>query len=200
MCDALRRKIDKKTGEIIKKANGKRVPLKVLRYFPLKPRLQRLFMSSKTASEMTWHNDKRVKDGVMRHSLHSIAWRHFDELHEHFASNPRNVWLGLISDGFQSFNNASSPYCICLVMLVPYNLPPCLCMKQSNFILSMLIPRPNGPGNAIDVYLQPLIEELKELLEVGVETYDASKRQNFNLHVALTWTINDFPAYGMLSG
>ena len=85
-------------------------------------------------------------------------------------------------------------------MLVPYNLPPWFCMKQSKFILSMLIPGPNGPGNAIDVYLQPLIQELKELWEVGVETYNASKNQNFNLYAALIWTINDFPTYGMLSG
>ncbi|KAH0654399.1 hypothetical protein KY289_032077 [Solanum tuberosum] len=64
----------------------------------------------------------------------------------------------------------------------------------------MLIPGPNGPGDAIDTYLQPLIEELKELWEVGIETYDASARKNFKLHASLLWTINDFPAYGNLSG
>ena len=73
-------------------------------------------------------------------------------------------------------------------------------MKQANFILSLIIPGLEGPGDAIDIYLQPLIEELKELWEIGVHTYDASKRQNFKLHAALLWTINDFPAYGMLSG
>ena len=30
-------------------------PVKVLRYFPLIPRLKRLYMSSKTAEEMIWH-------------------------------------------------------------------------------------------------------------------------------------------------
>ena len=49
-------------------------------------------------------------------------------------------------------------------------------MKQGNFILSLIIPGPEGPGVAIDIYLQPLTEELKELWEIGVETYDASKR------------------------
>ncbi|CAN1153447.1 hypothetical protein LINPERHAP2_LOCUS19416 [Linum perenne] len=73
-------------------------------------------------------------------------------------------------------------------------------MKSSNFIISMLIPGPESPGDAIDVYLQPLIAELKELWEVGIQTFDASKRQNFQLHAALMWTINDFPAYGNLSG
>ncbi|XP_059292245.1 uncharacterized protein LOC132045694 [Lycium ferocissimum] len=34
----------------------------------------------------------------------------------------------------------------------------------------------------------------------GVETFDVSLKQNFNLRATLMWTINDFPAYGMLSG
>ena len=44
-----------------------------------------------------------------------------------------------------------------------------------------------------------LIDELKMLLDVGVDTLDVSCGETFRLHVALMWTINDFPAYGMLS-
>ncbi|XP_042979012.1 uncharacterized protein LOC122309566 [Carya illinoinensis] len=58
----------------------------------------------------------------------------------------------------------------------------------------------SAPGNEIDVYLRPLIDELNDLWENGVETYDASRKQSFQLHAALLWTINDFPAYGNLSG
>ncbi|XP_074373767.1 uncharacterized protein LOC141714130 [Apium graveolens] len=47
-------------------------------------------------------------------------------------------------------------------------------MKPENLILSTLIPGPVYPGNEIDVYMQPLIAELKELWAVGIETYDAS--------------------------
>ena len=64
----------------------------------------------------------------------------------------------------------------------------------------MLIPGPNGPGDAIDTYLQPLIEELKELWEVGIETCDASTTTNFKFNASLLWTIKDFPAYCFLSG
>ncbi|XP_015162178.1 uncharacterized protein [Solanum tuberosum] len=124
----------------------------------------------------------------------------FDELHPSFAVDPRNVRLGLTSDGFQPFRNSKTSHSIWPVVLIPYNLPPWLCMKQENFILSMLIPGPNGPGDAIDTYLQPLIEELTEWWDVGIETYDASTRKNFKLHASLLWTINDFPAYGNLSG
>ncbi len=71
-------------------------------------------------------------------------------------------------------------------------------MKQSSFILSMIIPGEKGPRNDIDIYMQPLIEELKQLW-TGVETYDVLRKENFYLCAALLWTINDFPAYANLS-
>ncbi|XP_072087138.1 uncharacterized protein [Arachis hypogaea] len=40
------------------------------------------------------------------------------------------------------------------------------------------------PGNDIDVYLQSLIDELKQLW-AGVNTYDASEKKNFKMHAAL---------------
>ncbi|XP_057442542.1 uncharacterized protein LOC130734207 [Lotus japonicus] len=73
-------------------------------------------------------------------------------------------------------------------------------MIQPNIILTLFISGPKSPGIDIDVYLQPLIDDLKELWDAGIETYDASSRQNFQLCAALLWTINDFPAYDMLSG
>ena len=58
-------------------------------------------------------------------------------------------------------------------------------MKQTFFMLSLLIPGPTAPGNDIDIYLQPLIDELNELWEVGAETYDASTKQNFCMRPAI---------------
>jgi hypothetical protein len=48
-------------------------------------------------------------------------------------------------------------------------------------MMSMLIPGPKSPGINIDVYLQPLIEELKELWEKGVEAWDAKVTKNLTL-------------------
>ena len=67
-------------------------------------------------------------------------------------------------------------------------------------MLSLLILDPTSPGNDIDVYLQPLVEELKELWNVGVKAYNVSSKKSFQMHVALSWTINDFPRYGDISG
>ena len=86
------------------------------------------------------------------------------------------------------------------VVLIPYNLPPWMCMKHTFFLLSLLIPGPTAYGNDIDIYLQPLIDELNDLWDVGVEIYDASTKQNFCMRAPILWTINDFPAYANLSG
>ncbi|KAL4347510.1 hypothetical protein GQ457_17G000020 [Hibiscus cannabinus] len=178
----------------------KKQAAKILRWFPLIPRLQRLFLSSKIAPLMTWHEDSRKKDGRMRHPADSLAWKSFDSQYPEFSSDPRNIRLGLASDGFNPFRTLSVAHSTWPVIIIPYNLPPWICMKQSNFILSLLISGPKGPGNNIDVYMQPLVAELHELWEVGVETFDAATNKTFQLRAALMWTINDFPAYANLSG
>jgi len=49
------------------KDKNKKQYAKILRYFPLKPRLQRLFMSPKTSDSMTWHASVKNQDELMRH-------------------------------------------------------------------------------------------------------------------------------------
>uniref|UniRef100_A0A803ND12 Transposase n=1 Tax=Chenopodium quinoa TaxID=63459 RepID=A0A803ND12_CHEQI len=73
-------------------------------------------------------------------------------------------------------------------------------MKPKYLILALLIPGPSSPGNDIDIYLQPLIKDLKDLWEFGLETYDASTNKRFDMHVALMTIVSDFPGYAMLSG
>ncbi|KAA0059798.1 uncharacterized protein E6C27_scaffold108G00640 [Cucumis melo var. makuwa] len=78
------------------------------------------------SADMRWHRDKRVEtDDVLRHPADAEGWKHFDSKFSDFVSNPRNVHLGLASDGFNPFGQMST--------------------------------------SKIDVYLQPLIEELKDL-------------------------------------
>ncbi|XP_020550342.1 uncharacterized protein LOC110012142 [Sesamum indicum] len=54
--------------------------------------------------------------------------------------------------------------------------------------------------NDLDIFLRPLIDELKILWTIGVQAYDVCKKQNFNMRAALLWTISDFPANAMVSG
>ncbi|XP_030963985.1 uncharacterized protein LOC115985160 [Quercus lobata] len=142
------------------RTQGKKIPHKVLRYFPLTPRLRRLYMSGQRTKDIRWYIDKRVDDGIMRHPADCEEWKEFDLQHLDFALEPRN-----------------EPY----------------------FILSLLIPGPHQPGNDIDIYLKPLVDELKELWEEGVETYDAYSKEHFQMRATLLWTIHDYPGFGNVS-
>ena len=57
------------------------------------------------------------------------------------------------------------------------------------------------PGNDIDVYLRPLVEELLQLWNgKGVRVWDEHKQEEFDMHALLFVTINDCPALINLSG
>ncbi|XP_020208847.1 uncharacterized protein LOC109793787 [Cajanus cajan] len=178
----------------------KLVPVKTMFYLPIIPRLQRLFASMQTAGHMCWHYQNRSTFGVLCHPSDGEAWKHFDRVHPDFAADPRNVRLGLCSDGFNPYiQSTTPPYSCWPVIVTPYNLPPEMCMTKPFMFLTFLIPGPRNPKATIDVYLEPLIDGPKKLW-IGVQTYDILKKQNFMMKATLMWTINDFPAYGMLSG
>ncbi|KAL0352298.1 UNVERIFIED_CONTAM: hypothetical protein Scaly_1618500 [Sesamum calycinum] len=71
---------------------------------------------------------------------------------------PRNVRLGLCTDGF-ALHDQCGHTCSCWpVIIIPYNLPP------------------------------------------GVRTYDHATDKAFMVWAALMWTVNNLPAYAMVSG
>ncbi|XP_024013230.1 uncharacterized protein LOC112087553 [Eutrema salsugineum] len=194
-CKASRWKTNAHTGE--PKVG---VPQKVLRYFPIIPRLKRMFRSEATARELRWHSTNKNSDGKLRHPVDSVTWEHMDAKFPSFAAEERNIRLGLSTDGFNPFNMKNTRYSSWPALLVNYNMAPNLCMAKENIMLSLLIPGPQQPGNSIDVYLEPLIDDLNQLWEKGVLTYDALSGTTFTLKAMLLWTISDLPAYGNLAG
>ncbi|KAL6348316.1 hypothetical protein AAG906_005615 [Vitis piasezkii] len=77
---------------------------------------------------------------------------------------------------------------------------PDFASEPRNLRLAISADGPRQPGNDIDVYLAPLLDDLKMLWDVGVECYDVHQQEVFTLRAVLLWTINDFPAYGNLFG
>ncbi|XP_065856508.1 uncharacterized protein [Euphorbia lathyris] len=178
----------------------KGVPAKVLWYLPIIPRFKRLFSDENNAKLLRWHDEGRKKDGLMRHPADSSQWRTIDRKFKDFGQEVRNLRLGLCTDGMNPFGTLSTQYSTWPVLLTIYNLPSWLCMKRRYIMLSVLISGPKQPGNDIDVYLAPLIDDLKLLWDEGVSVFDAYSRTNFTLHAMIFCTINDFPAYGNLPG
>ncbi|XP_025616786.1 uncharacterized protein [Arachis hypogaea] len=171
-----------------------KVAVKTLRYFPLIPRLKRLFMCPNTAEALRWHDEQRLKDGCIRHPSDGQAWKNFDSRYPNFSKELRNLRLGLASDDFNPFQTMNVAHNTWPIVLMVYNVSPWMSMKSEYCMFSLLIPGPCSPGNNIDIFLQPLIEELTELWELEIDTYDSFKKETFRMYAALLWKINDFPA------
>ena len=185
-----------------------RFPLKVLRHFPIIPRLKRIFRSPSISKLMTWHlenrSDQHGGDGLVRHPCDSKAWRHFhDNVDPSFGNDSLNVHFALAADGINPFKQNRTSWSTWPVLLLNYNLPPWLSTKKFFVLMALLIPGLQSiTCEVIDVYLQPLVEELLQLWD-GVAAFDISKdkgHHHFLLRGMLLWTVHDFLGYGTVGG
>ncbi|CAL2247557.1 unnamed protein product [Prunus armeniaca] len=130
---------------------------------------------AKIAKSLTWHAARKSVNGQMSHPADSPSWKLVDDKWPEFGKEPRNLRLALSSDGFNPHSSLSSRYSCWPVILVTYNLPPWLCMKRK--FITLLISGPKQPRNDIDVYLEPLIDDLKSLWDRIRGVYDAHIRR-----------------------
>ncbi|KAL4038405.1 hypothetical protein IC575_002025 [Cucumis melo] len=154
-------------------------------YFPIVPRFLRMFKNSEYAKHLCWHANDRKVDGVLRHPADTPSWRLVDHLWPDFGSEPRNLRLGLSTDGINPYGDLSTKYSCWPVIATIYNLPPWLCMRRKYLMLTMLISGPKQPGYDINVYLAPLIDDLKLMWEEGVQCFDAHRNERFTLRAVL---------------
>lgn len=98
-------------------------------------------MSFKIAELMRWHHNGRLGDDSLRHPAGK---------YETFSLDPRNVRLELTSDWFNHFGTMNITHSMWHIMLVHFNFSHWMCMKESLFMLSLLIPSLKGPRNNID--------------------------------------------------
>jgi len=99
----------------------------------------------------------------LRHAVDSPQWKKIDSLYPEFGSDPRNLKLGLATNVMNLYGNLSSKHSPWPILLIIYNLSYWLCMKRKYMMLSMMISGPRQPRNDIDVYLSPLIKDLRLL-------------------------------------
>ena len=76
--------------------------------------------------------------------------------------------------------------------LTIYNLPSWLCQKKKYLLLTILISGPTEPGVDMDVFLEPLMQDMQTLWEVGVDMIDAFRKETFTLRAIIIVTINDY--------
>jgi hypothetical protein len=86
------------------------------------------------------------------------------------------------------------------VILVMYNLPTWLCHKRKYLILSILIQGLKQTGTDIDVFLEPLMEDMAKLWNEGVRMWDKYQQEYFTLYAIIFICIHDAPRGFTLSG
>jgi hypothetical protein len=67
-------------------------------------------------------------------------------------------------------------------------------------LLTILISGPTQPGVDMNIFLEPLIEDMKILWEISVQILDEYLKESFMLRAIIFVTINDYPALFTLSG
>jgi hypothetical protein len=151
-----------------------KVAVKYLCYIPITPSMKWLFLCEEMAQLRRWHKEG-IRDSedpdIMLHPADAKAWHDLDNFDPKFARDPTSVHLGLSIDGFQPYNTDSTVYSCWTVFMMPYNLPPNKCLKEGFIFLALVISGSKKPRNQMNIYLCPLMEELKELWQ-GVDAYD----------------------------
>ena len=181
------------------------IPAKVIRHFPLIPRLRRMWRSPEIAAMLTGHTKHVSDDGVMRSVVDSPAWKHIDTdaAFDNFGRETRNMRLALALDGVNPFKLSNTNWSTWPVLVLIYNLEPWFVTKKFFISMCILISGKRSPtATNIDVFLRPLLNELHQLWR-GVSAQDFTQpvgSRRFNLRGLLMWTISDFPAYGLISG
>ncbi|KAL6221354.1 hypothetical protein ACLB2K_009105 [Fragaria x ananassa] len=66
-----------------------------------------------------------------------------------------------------------------------------VCFDKDIALMKKVFPKgPYSPGKCLDVYMRPLIDELQELWENGLLTFDRHDQTSFMMKTAVIWTIS----------
>lgn len=144
-------------------------------YLPIIAHLKH-FCNKQHAKIMWWHKKEVNVDVMLRHCVDGLQWWKVNMTFLEFAWDARNVWFHLSIYGMNPFGEQNNSHSTCPMSLFMYHLPPQLCLKQKFIMISMLIHDPKQPGNDINVYLKPMVDEVFQLWSKGVVCEISTKR------------------------
>lgn len=182
--------------------NGK--PYKQFHYLPFLPQVQSLYANATSAQRMRYRAkhqddnlhraDERISDvydsklyRILRQSNVIADGRLLN--HKYF-SDPRDVFVTCLTDGFQVFKRAK--HTAWPIILLNMNLDPAIRYQWENLICIGLIPGPKKP-KSFNSFMWVYAEEMVQAAQ-GLRTYDAEADAMFDLHVYGPLGSGDMPA------
>jgi hypothetical protein len=179
----------------------RKIPVLMMWYLPVIDHLKHVFSNPRDVELVRWHSKKRRKNNEqIRHPTDGTQWKFFDLHYKPFGSESRNIRFALSSDGMNPFGENRTMHSTWLVILVMYNLVTWLCHKRKYLMLSILIHGLKQAGIGIDVFLEPLMENMAKLWNEGVRMWDQYQQEYFMLYAIIFICIHDAPGGFTVSG
>ena len=104
-------------------------------------------------------------------------------------------------DGVNPNSLQNINYFVWPLVVINNNTPPWFSVKNEHLMLALIVPGRRQVKN-MDVYLQPLVDELKELWE-GIHVHDVSRiiatKRSFMLYGICYYTTHDYQTLGVFS-
>jgi hypothetical protein len=191
-------------GRYLQDCDGKKKARKYFSYLPFIPRLVAMYANAQKAREMRYRGfDHEHVPGNINDVFDSHVYRHLlgkkvivddNELSHEYFSTPRDIALGLSTDGFSPFKRRKST--AWPIVLYNYNLPPETRFQKGNIISLGAVPGHKKPLD-MDSFVWPALVEFLRL-QFGVRAFDAQANELFLLHGYLILVFGDIPAMSML--
>lgn len=184
--------------------NSRGKPRQQFVYLPITPRLKALMANRETAQRLHYRADEHVHEpDIIRDVMDGSHYRTLlnkkvvvndRELPHQYFQDPRDMALGLSTDGFAPFKRRTKTAWPLIV--INYNLPPEIRPLMENILGLGVIPGPKKPAD-FDSFLWPFTQELLHLA-VGVHAYDSLSDDFFALRAYLLLVFGDIPAISMV--
>jgi hypothetical protein len=176
-------------------------------YLPLIPRLQGLFQSEEMIKKLSYRELYKpnaesisdVFDGTHYQDLLTkpVVVDGIQRPYPYF-SGKRDIALSLCTDGFLLFKRRRKGPSATPILLQNYNLPPRMRISITKLICLGILPGPRPPKD-YQSFLEPVDEELATLA-MGVRTFDALDRVNFDLRAYVIFEHGDIVAIERILG
>jgi hypothetical protein len=191
-------------GRYVIDRNGMNRSRKMFNYLPFIPRLVAMYANPTKAKEMQYrafeheHTPGKISDifdsYIYRRLLgERVVIKGSNASHIYF-SDPRDVALGLSTDGFCPFRRRKVT--AWPLILFDYNLAPEVRFHDDNRIDLGTIPGPNKPKD-FDSFAWPAFEEFMRL-QHGIRAFDVLADEFFLLRGYLLLVFGDIPAMSMV--
>ena len=138
----------------------------------------------------------------MRIPTDSIAMKHIkDTWPKKLKDEVQSLRLNIAMDSVNPYSLQNTSYSIWPIVVINKNIPPWFSMNNEHIMLVLTFPGRRQVKN-MDVYLQPLVDELKEFWD-GINVYNVSRpivaKRSFTLYGICAYTTHYYRGLGFFT-